>query len=109
MGADRISVSGWIVVRTQPGDESSALFPKWVSVRSRSVDFERSDRLRGDGSRSGSGRGVAGCRAIVPFDWGGRRWTAPAAEVPRTYRTGRISTASPVVFLRTIASCLPDR
>ena len=58
------SVSRRIVVRAKPGGEASAVFPKWISVRSRSVDFERGDRVCRDGARSGVCREVASYQAL---------------------------------------------
>ena len=58
------AVSGWVVVRANPGSETSAVFQERISNRSRSADFHLSDRMCRDGGRSRCQRAVAGGAAI---------------------------------------------
>src|SRR5579862_7979172 len=53
-------MAGWFVVRSEPGAKDPAVFSEWISVRPRSMDLVRRDRLGCNRPRSNPGKGETG-------------------------------------------------
>ena len=69
-GAERNSCCGLqkedgILVREEPGDEDTAVLPKWISLRPRSMDIRKRDRMGRNGAKPSRSAGKPAVARVI--------------------------------------------